>query len=464
MWKVVRTTFKKLGWSRERDVAVKILRHGNMNDKKKEFLREVEILSKLSHEHIISMIGFVEDFEQDKAWIVMPWEPNGNVREFLASGKWEIPERISLIQDMILGLKHLHSRRPPICHGDLKSLNILVNASYKAVITDFGSARLSKPAQSYASAKFMMPETSLVLVKDDTSLTAQVVRVVATGNQLTLTGPSWTLRWAAPELVREEDSQSLASDIWSAGWVCWEMMTDEVPFEEFNTEHAIMWRVVQGTVPSIHDNSQVGQVVRLCNLMSRCWSLEPENRPNVFQCWNEVNRLPSIPPLTGVSLGSGQSSTRLSLQVAEMHSSRGRQDLAASVLEAALACLDSNQDEAARVLEQLGDVYRAQCKFSDATNYYVQAQQIYACSGDHIGQANALLGLGHVCRLQNKNMDAEQLFTQAKDLFESLGQGQGTANTLKGLGDIYCADSRYEASEQSYTQALRIYNAIGDDQ
>lgn len=35
--------------------------------------------------------------ENDKAWVILPWESNGNVREFLASGEWEIPERVSLV-------------------------------------------------------------------------------------------------------------------------------------------------------------------------------------------------------------------------------------------------------------------------------------------------------------------------------------------------------------------------------
>lgn len=59
------------------------------------------MLAGLSHEHIIQLIGFVEDLDHDKAWIVLSWEPNGNVREFLASGEWEIPERLSLVCEIL---------------------------------------------------------------------------------------------------------------------------------------------------------------------------------------------------------------------------------------------------------------------------------------------------------------------------------------------------------------------------
>lgn len=119
---VVRTTFKPNGSARSERVAVKKLRFGDNTDQEKsskvstlalhckisgrnlcitsqEFVNEVEILARLDHEHIVRLVGFVEDFKRDKAWIVLSWEPNGNVRDFLKSGYWEIPERISLVRE-----------------------------------------------------------------------------------------------------------------------------------------------------------------------------------------------------------------------------------------------------------------------------------------------------------------------------------------------------------------------------
>lgn len=64
-----------------------------------EFVHEVETLAGLSHENVIRLIGFAEELEHGKAWIVLSWHPNGNVSEFLATGDWEIPERISLVSD-----------------------------------------------------------------------------------------------------------------------------------------------------------------------------------------------------------------------------------------------------------------------------------------------------------------------------------------------------------------------------
>ncbi|KIO16920.1 hypothetical protein M407DRAFT_85465, partial [Tulasnella calospora MUT 4182] len=86
------------------------------------FVHEVEMMAGLSHKNVVRFLGFVEDFENGKAWIIMSWEPNGNVSEFLEARKCEIPERISLIQDTFEGLLYLHTRQPPIYHGDLKSV------------------------------------------------------------------------------------------------------------------------------------------------------------------------------------------------------------------------------------------------------------------------------------------------------------------------------------------------------
>ncbi|KIO16491.1 hypothetical protein M407DRAFT_188298 [Tulasnella calospora MUT 4182] len=85
--------------------------------------REAGFLVKLSHLNIVGLEGFVEDVSEGIIWLVFPWEANGNLRDFIASQDWEIPERIWLINDVARGVEYLHSQNPPICHGDLKSVS-----------------------------------------------------------------------------------------------------------------------------------------------------------------------------------------------------------------------------------------------------------------------------------------------------------------------------------------------------
>lgn len=51
----------------------------------------------LSHENIVRLIGFVENLKNGEAWMVLPWFPNGNIGEFIATRDWELPERVSLV-------------------------------------------------------------------------------------------------------------------------------------------------------------------------------------------------------------------------------------------------------------------------------------------------------------------------------------------------------------------------------
>ncbi|KAG8915260.1 hypothetical protein FRC01_003723, partial [Tulasnella sp. 417] len=87
--------------SRERQVAVKKLKWPRDDAEEsitffKSFVNEISVMASISHPNIIKFLGFVEDTKKSDAWIVLPWEANGNVREFLQSGEWDLPERLSL--------------------------------------------------------------------------------------------------------------------------------------------------------------------------------------------------------------------------------------------------------------------------------------------------------------------------------------------------------------------------------
>ncbi|KIO17264.1 hypothetical protein M407DRAFT_85170, partial [Tulasnella calospora MUT 4182] len=207
---------------------------------------EVGLLNGLSHEKVVRLVGFVEEVKEGVAWMVFSWEKNGNLREFIRSEKWELPERTSLINDVAKGLSYIHGRDPPICHGDLKSLNILVNSQNRGVITDFGSARTA-------------------------------AEVAPSGDFITMTGPAWTVRWAAPELL-EGDLPGLASDIWALGWICWEAVTGSFPFDKEN-DFAVVLRITKGDLPTIENDYQLKQIKALCSLMRDCWKLNTSERP-----------------------------------------------------------------------------------------------------------------------------------------------------------------------------------------
>ncbi len=42
------------------------------------------------------------------------------------------------ILDIVQGCRFLHAADPPVVHGDLKSMNVLVDSRFRAKVADFG--------------------------------------------------------------------------------------------------------------------------------------------------------------------------------------------------------------------------------------------------------------------------------------------------------------------------------------
>ena len=75
-----------------------------------------------------------------------------------------IGTKISIIKDVALGLRYLHTRNPSIIHRDLSSNNVLLSKGMEGKIGDLGTARLVDPRRQSrmttapGTAHFMPPE------------------------------------------------------------------------------------------------------------------------------------------------------------------------------------------------------------------------------------------------------------------------------------------------------------------
>ncbi|KAG8894031.1 hypothetical protein FRC01_013193, partial [Tulasnella sp. 417] len=134
------------GSEQELRVAARRFRHKDATVDRDTFFNastaELKLLLQLSHPNISKIAGFEEHPQTDTIWVFSLWESNGNLSEFLVTGKWNVLERMSLIKDLLAGLKYLHTYEPPICHGNVKSRNVLVNSSSRAIVADFASSRI----------------------------------------------------------------------------------------------------------------------------------------------------------------------------------------------------------------------------------------------------------------------------------------------------------------------------------
>ena len=66
--------------------------------------------------------------------------------------------KLSILDEVYLGLRYLHSRNPPIIHRDLTPNNILLGRSLEAKITDLGVAKVMQTDNKTSMTK--IPGTS----------------------------------------------------------------------------------------------------------------------------------------------------------------------------------------------------------------------------------------------------------------------------------------------------------------
>ncbi|KAK6162315.1 hypothetical protein DH2020_002156 [Rehmannia glutinosa] len=116
---------------RHTQVAIKML-HPNSSQGPFEFQQEVNILSKLRHPNIVTLIGACPE-----AWaLIYEYLPNGSLEDRLNCKDNTPPlswkTRLRIAAELCSALIFLHSCRPQgIVHGDLKPANILLDANFE---------------------------------------------------------------------------------------------------------------------------------------------------------------------------------------------------------------------------------------------------------------------------------------------------------------------------------------------
>nr|GEU96654.1 phloem protein 2-like protein [Tanacetum cinerariifolium] len=118
---------------------VALKRREIMSDQgRKEFWKEIDVLSELNHQNIISLVGFC--YEYGEMIIIYDYASNGSFDRYLRNNqnlKWE--KRLQICIDAAQGLNYLHNHH--IIHRDVKSGNILLGGSLDGIIGDVGLSR-----------------------------------------------------------------------------------------------------------------------------------------------------------------------------------------------------------------------------------------------------------------------------------------------------------------------------------
>lgn len=174
-------------------VAVKILKSDLAQDEdfRRRFNAESQAVAQLSHPNIVSVYDVSKG--GDVEYIVMELIDGITLKQYMEKrGQLNWRESLHFITQIMRGLSHAHSRG--IVHRDIKPQNIMVLRDGSVKVADFGIACLENSAQT---------------------LTQEALGSV---------------HYISPEQAKG-DRTDARSDIYSAGVVLYEMLTNRLPFE-----------------------------------------------------------------------------------------------------------------------------------------------------------------------------------------------------------------------------------------
>jgi TPR repeat protein len=197
------------------------------------FMREVEALVKLRHPCIVPILGWSRR-DSNLLEIQMKYAANGALSDHLGHGSRahlgllrDPTRRARLLCEIVMGMEYIHSRG--LIHRDLKPANILLDEDLRVMICDFGLSRSRS----------------------------------ATGLPTPNAG---TFEYAAPEQWQADKPYTGKVDVFTFGLIAYELIAGEpvvCPRQPDNLPER---------PPSFGPLMQ--------NLIGRCWSLNPSDRPS----------------------------------------------------------------------------------------------------------------------------------------------------------------------------------------
>ncbi|WP_253257375.1 protein kinase domain-containing protein [Arthrobacter sp. Hiyo1] len=112
-------------------------------DAKSSLLREVRLLSRLDHEHLVKVHGVVELAESVDGGlgVVMDYAPGGSLGQLVSSrGSLGVGETVTILTPLAQALAYLHCQG--VTHSDVSPGNVLFTAQGKPLLSDMGISRM----------------------------------------------------------------------------------------------------------------------------------------------------------------------------------------------------------------------------------------------------------------------------------------------------------------------------------
>jgi serine/threonine-protein kinase len=182
----------------DRRVAIKTIKVENLTNEEAaeyevRFRTEARSAARLQHPNIVSV--YDSDRDAQVAYLVMEFIQGEDLKHHLDHGEvYTLEQTLGIMNDLLSALDYAH--RQNIVHRDIKPANLLMEASGRAKLTDFGVARIQDSGD-------------------------------ATRTQGSMVG---TLKYMSPEQVQGQPIDS-RTDLFAAGVVLYQLLTGRRPFD-----------------------------------------------------------------------------------------------------------------------------------------------------------------------------------------------------------------------------------------
>lgn len=241
------------GFLRHTEVAIKILNSNSMQGPQ-EFEQEVDVLSKLRHPNLVTLIGACHE-----CWaLVYEYLSGGSLEDRLMCKDNTPPlpwqTRIQIATELCAVLIFLHSSRPSsIIHGDIKPSNILLDGSFVCKLADFGICSV------LSNSETSMEQTS----------------------RFCTTQPKGTFTYMDPELLATGELTP-KSDVYSFGIILLRLLTGR---PALGITREVEYALDKGNLNCILDPSAGDwpfvQAEQLARMALRCCEMNAMNRPDL---------------------------------------------------------------------------------------------------------------------------------------------------------------------------------------
>ncbi|XP_072981983.1 proline-rich receptor-like protein kinase PERK8 isoform X2 [Typha latifolia] len=239
-----------------REVAVKQLKAGG-GQGEREFQAEVEIISRVHHRHLVSLVGYC--IADNHRLLVYDFVPNNTLHYHLHGKGRPVMEwgtRVKVAAGAAHGIAYLHEDcHPRIIHRDIKSSNILLDNNFEAQVADFGLARLAMDAATHVTTRVM-----------------------------------GTFGYLAPEYA-SSGKLTERSDVFSFGVVLLELITGRKPVDvsqPLDNESLVEWALETGKFeelvdPKLEKNYNEVEMFRMIEAAAACVRHSASRRPRMGQ-------------------------------------------------------------------------------------------------------------------------------------------------------------------------------------